>query len=206
MYYPSLQIDPVRNAVSSSEQTSLQRSSLPTQRAQRTDRHTERVCVYVCVCVRMCVLTQTHTHTQCGAGGQRTVPKLPALLLLPPTCQLLCDLPLQSTVVLMCSVHGTSLSLCVSLASHSPSLTLPVPFSRPLPHCLQLHLFPSMWQMIAGLFFPLHATVLLLVLSLCSLSLPLSLGPFSPSQPPTMPFFFSPPAHCQLLVPAQAPS
>lgn len=102
----------------------------------------------------------------------------------------------------MWSVHDTSRSWSVSPVSHSASLALPVPLSLPLPHCLQLHLFPSMWQMIAGLFFPrFHATVLLRVLSLCSLF------PSVPSQPlclPKMPFFIFPPAHCQLLIPAQA--
>lgn len=144
VYYPSPQIDPVRNAVSSSERTSpLQRSSLPTQRARRTDRHTERE--PVCVCVHI------GTHTV-GSRRREGSAKLPVLLLLPPTCQLVCDLPLWSTVVLM--YNGRSLSpFSLSLPSRSPSLSLPVPFSLTLPHCLQLHLFPSMWQMIAGLFF-----------------------------------------------------
>lgn len=178
VYYPSPQIDPVRNAVSSSERTSpLQRSSLPTQRAQRTDRHTERVCVCVCV------YRHIDTHTV-GSRRQEGSAKLPALLLLPPTCQLVCDLPLQSTVVLMCNVHGRSLSLSLSLLGFSflpLSLSLPVPFSLTLPHCLQLHLFPSMWQMIAGLFF-FHGTALLL--SLCSHS---PLSPSVPSHPLSFP-------------------
>lgn len=120
--------------------------------------------------------------------------KLPALPpLLPPTCHLVCDPPLlRSTVVLMCSVL-----LMLTLSS-------PAPFSLPLPHCLQLHLFPSMWRMIAGLLF--FFLFLMLHFSLLVLAPSLSLCPSSPSQPPTTPFSFSPPAHCHLLVPAQAPS
>lgn len=72
LYYSSPRIDPVRNAVSSSEPTSLQRSSLPTQRARRTDSHTETVCV--CVCVYTATHTHTHTvgsiqfHIKCHVG------------------------------------------------------------------------------------------------------------------------------------------
>ena len=209
LYYPSPRIDPVRNAVSSSERTSLQRSSLPTQRARRTDSHTETVCVCVCVYTA----PHTHTHTV-GSRRREGRAKLPALLLLPlPTCQLVCDLPLQSAVVLMCNVHRSSLSLLLSLCllgfslSLSLSLPPPVPFSLTLPHCLQLHLFPSVWQMIAGLFFffswyssPASARPLLTLSS----SLPLSLCPFSPSQLPTMPFFFL--SSCSLSTPCSRPS
>lgn len=61
--------------------------------------------------------------------------------------------------------------LCFSLLPLSP----PVPFSLTLPHCLQLHLFPSMWQMIAGLFFSWYSTPASALSPLLFLSSPLSL-------------------------------
>lgn len=133
-------------------------------------------------------------HSRCRAGGERTVSNSQRFLSsFHPTCHLVCDPPLlRSTVVLMCSVL-----LMLTLSS-------PAPFSLPLPHCLQLHLFPSMWRMIAGLLF--FFLFLMLHFSLLVLAPSLSLCPSSPSQPPTTPFSFSPPAHCHLLVPAQAPS
>lgn len=140
MYYSSPQIDPVRNAVSSSEQTSLRCSSLPTQRARCTDRHAESecVCVRVCECELMCV--PAHTHTHCththrrshsgGAAGEKTVPN--AWLFF--SDQLMCS-PLTNTVALMWTVRDTSLSL-VSPVSHSSFPALPVPFSPSHPSTL----------------------------------------------------------------------
>lgn len=81
MYYSSPQIDPVRNAVSSSEQTSLHCSSVPTQRARCSDKHAEGACV----CVYVCISTHTlHTHidTLTARSRRRGVgAKCPALLL-----------------------------------------------------------------------------------------------------------------------------
>lgn len=108
--------------------------------------------------------------------------------------------PVRSTVVLMCSVHGSPLPLSVSLASHAPSLLSCPLLSLPLPRCLQLHLFPSMWRMIAGL---LSSLLLMLHFSLLVLAPSLSLSLFTLSASHNA-FLFQ--SSCSLSSPCSRPS
>lgn len=186
MYYSSPQIDPVRNAVSSSEQTSLRCSSLPSQRARCTDRHANRECV--CSCVHQ----HTHTHPRIDAltvGSRRREDsaKCPALLLWSvdvlssyKDCDTNVDCP-----------HHPSLSLSVSPVSHSSFPLLPVPLSPSLPSTLPPATFVPFNAANDCRFFspPLHATALLRGLSHRRLS-PSVPSP-SPSQPSTNVSFLS---------------
>lgn len=199
MYYSSPQINPVRNAVSSSEQTSLRCSSLPTQRARCTDRHAEIACVCLCV-YQHTYIAHTHTHTlsQRGAGGEKWMPN--ARLSFSPSDQLMCS-PLTKTVALMWTVHDPpsllSLSLCLPSVSFflscSPcSLRFVSPFHTASSYICSFQ--SCKWLQV--LFPPLHATALPpLTLSLC---------PFLPSQPPTNASFHH--SCCSLSTPWSRPS
>jgi len=178
VYYPNPQIDPVRNAVSSSERTSLLQLPTHPESPAHWQAHRESLCT-------MCVWAQAYRHTQQGAGGERAARNSQCLFFFrqPVSC---CGLFSNRALWLYWTMSMEDLPLlCFSLSVLIASLylPLPVPFSLPLPlpHCLQLHLFPSMWQMIAGLFFFL---ALLVVLSLCLYSLS---SPSVSSQPLSFP-------------------
>lgn len=81
----------------------------------------------------MCTLA--HTQSVQSRGGGVGWCQTPSASSSSPTCQSVCDLRLQSTVSLMCSVHGTSLSL-------SPWLVIPLLYSSST--CPHLSSSPSL--------------------------------------------------------------
>lgn len=134
-------------------------------------------------------------HSRCRAGRERTVSNSQRFLssfrrpvtwcVTPPPPR-----PKHCGPNVQCPSHAPSLLSCplLSLSPSLPPATF-VPFN--VANDCRSSFFP--------LFLMLHFSLLVLTPSL-------SLCPSSPSQPPTTPFSFSPPAHCHLLVPAQAPS
>lgn len=199
MYYSSPQIDPVRNAVSSSEQTSLRCSSLPTQRARCTDRHANRECV--CSCVHQ----HTHTHPcidalTVGSRRREDSAKCPALLLW--SVDVLSSYKDCDTNV-DCPRHPP-LSLSVSPVSHSSFPLLPVPLSPSLPSTLPPATFVPFNAANDCRFFPLLFTLQLSCEgSPTADSLPLSLLP-RPLSLPQMSLFYRP--CCSLSTPWCRPS
>lgn len=110
VYYPNPQIDPVRNAVSSSEQASLLQLQLSThpESPARWQAHRESVC-NVGVCAGIYAPTHPHTHTAWSRRREGSE-ELLVLLSLSPTCQQMCDPTLQTSVLLMWNVHKGFLS------------------------------------------------------------------------------------------------
>lgn len=114
------------------------------------------------------------THSRCRARGERTVSNSQRFLSSFRRPVTLCVIPrLRSTVVLMCSVHGSPLPLSVSLASRAPSLLSCPLLSPSLPPATFVPL-NVVNDCRSSFFFPLsHATLLLTSARSLSLSVPL---------------------------------